>query len=108
MPFATHVLSHEVVWKVVDISADPVPSNLLLIASLQTRVAQHLHAVIVQRVWLGQVKYVELDCLALSNVAGSEEEPLSMSVSVDVVLQDEVIFTVTHFDRCQQIACFKP
>ena len=52
VPFATQVLSLEVILKVVDVSADSVPANLLFAAPFQARVAQYLHAVIVKRVWL--------------------------------------------------------
>lgn len=70
--------------------------------------AKDLHAVIVERIGFGEVEDVELHFLSGFRVAHSEKVPLSMSVCVDVILQNKVIFNVRHLDGRKKIARLKP
>ena len=45
--------------------------------------------------------------MAFPSVAHPEEEPLGVTVSVNVVLQDQVVLVVAHFHRCKQVSSFK-
>ena len=82
---ARSYLLSEVVPKVFDLSATSVPLHLTFFLSF---LAEHknLHPVIVQGITFAQVEHVEFHALAFCGVANLEIEPLSMPVSVDVVL----------------------
>ena len=87
-----------VVLEVAEVLATSAPALLLglelglLLLSLG--VDQHLHAVVVQTLRLDHVQHVELDLLALLDVGHPEVEPLSVTLGVDVVLQNEVVLGV--------------
>ena len=69
--------------------------------------SEHFHAVIVEAVRLSEVDDVELDLLAHARVADAEKEPLCVTVRVDVVLQDQVVFGWAGFDGSEEIARFE-
>ena len=94
------------IWVVIDVFTSPVPADTLLVLQLIGE-AQDLHSIIVKRVWLGQVQHVELDCFSFPCVAHSEEVPLSVPIGIDIVLQYQVVFVISHFDRSKQIARLK-
>ena len=70
---------------VVDLSSSPMPTNVFL-CCMSLRVDQDFHAFIVQRVRLAQIKHVEA-YLTLHHILHSEEEPLSMSPRIHIILQ---------------------
>ena len=78
-------LLSEVIPEVFDLRPTSVPLYLTFFLSL---LAEHenLHSVVVQGIALAQVEHVEFHALAFCGVANLEIEPLSMPVSVDVVL----------------------
>lgn len=55
----SHVVSFVVVHEVVDVLADPMPSNTLRILHLLGE-GQDLHTIVVQRVRFHQVDHIEL------------------------------------------------
>lgn len=84
-----------------------MPAQLLRSISFQLREAEHTHALVIQRVRLGQVQNVELNFKFVTSVAHAEEEPLCVSISVDIILKNEIIFVVTNFHRRKQVSCFE-
>ena len=90
-----------------DIFADAMPAQLVRAITRQLRKTKHSHALVVKRIWLGQVKNVEFDAEACACVADTEEEPLSVTVCVYVVLQYQVILIVADFHRAQEVACLE-
>jgi hypothetical protein len=87
------------VLEVADLRADPVPAHVFLaVRAFHGAVAQNAHAFIIQGVGLRKVKDVETDYLALADVRDSEEVPLSVAVSVDVILKDQIVLTVGDLD----------
>ena len=84
-----------------------MPTQLLRSISFQLREAEHAHALVIERVRLGQVQNVELDFKFVTSVAHAEEEPLCVSISVDIILKNEIIFVVAHFHRRKQVSCFE-
>lgn len=46
--------------------------------------------------------------MAAASVRNSKEKPLSVAVSIDVVLQDKIILVVRNLDGAQQVARLKP
>lgn len=95
-------LAPVLVGHIRNVLADSVPAYALLLFEL-VREAEGLHAVVVQGVWLGKVEHIELDPSSALRVADTEEVPLRMTVSVDVILQDEVVFVLADLDRGQQV-----
>ena len=92
----------ERVLVVVDVLADAVPADALDVLDL-VGVAEHLHAIVVERVRLRQVDDVEAHLHALRRVANSVEKPLRVPVRVDVVLQHQVVLVVRLLDHRQQV-----
>ena len=56
------------------------------------------HALIVKGSWLVQVQDVEFNGVSWLSVGHLEVKPLGVAPSVDVVLKDEVIFSVRNFN----------
>ena len=57
------------------------------------------------------VNQVETDFLVEAGwkvVLDLEEEPLDVALSVNVVLQNQIVFTVSYTDHCCKIARLKP
>jgi hypothetical protein len=75
-----------VVLVVADLSAYAMPAKLVLFSQV-VAVGEHAHSLIVKTVRLGQVYNIEPDFVAFPRVRHFEEKPLSMAISVDVVLQ---------------------
>ena len=75
------------VWILVVIYAltDSVPSNSLLFFSL-IRKAQYFHTVVVEGIRLREVQHIESHFLSRVSIGAPEEVPLSVTISVDVVL----------------------
>lgn len=79
--------SLERVLIVADVVAHAVPTQLLRSIARVLREAQHSHAFVVKRIRLGQVEDVELNSVVFPSVSDPEEEPLSVTICVDVILQ---------------------
>jgi len=65
------------------------------------RKTENFHPVIVQRIRLGQVDDIKPYWQRSASVAHSEEEPLSVPVSIYVVLENQVVLVIGNFDGCQ-------
>ena len=83
-----------------------MPADTLVVLCFVAE-AEDLHPVVVERVWLCEVEDVEFYRFAFSGVTDLEEVPLSVAVRVDVVLQNQVVFCITYFNRSQKIARFE-
>ena len=92
--------SFELIRKVCNILTDSVPTNTLRLFQF-VRKAEHFHAIVVKRVWLCQIKHIKLDFLTLPRVPNSEEIPLSVSIRVYIVLQNQIILAFRHFCSCE-------
>lgn len=100
-------LALEAVLMIANIAADAVPTELLWPISRVLGEAEYAHSLVVERVWLGQVQDVEFDRVPIAGVADSEEEPLRMTVCIDVVLEHQVVLVVADFHRCEQVSSFE-
>ena len=74
-----------------------MPAHSLVLSDF-VREAESPHSVIVEGVGLVQVKDVEPDFQIGSGIAHAEEVPLGVTVRVDVILQDEVVFFIGYLD----------
>lgn len=61
------------------------------------RVDAYFHSKVEEGVGFGKVLDVELDVSSFSSVFNLEEEPLSVTISVDVILHQQIIFCVWFF-----------
>ena len=96
----------DLVLKVRDVRAAPIPSYLLSIRFL-LRVAGNLHAVVEHRVRFIVIQDVEFDRQSSSRVLHPKVKPLCVPMSIDVILHQTVVFLVAHL-RCQkQVPTFK-
>ena len=103
----THSFSFHRVLIVADIfaSADPTFSKLFRV---NFRVHQWAHAVIVERVRLQQVDYIEAVGAASDSVRDPEVVPLRMPAGVVVGLQDQVVLELIDLDRAAQVGALEP
>ena len=58
------------------------------------REAQDLHTIVIQGIRLGKIKHVKSDFLTCISVSYSEKVPLSISIGIDIILKDQIIFVV--------------
>lgn len=72
---------------VADVTSHPMPSESASFFESR-RKGKHPHAFIIKWVTLSQIQYVESYLLALASVAYSEEVPLGVAVSVNIILED--------------------
>ena len=79
--------SFEFVLVVIYVCTDSVPAETFFLLGFGGK-TEHLHAVIIKRIWLGQIDKIELDFLPLTSVSNSEEKPLGMAICVDIVAKD--------------------
>lgn len=64
----------------------------------------YLHPVIKQIIRLRVINNIELDFLPGTSVDHSEVEPLSVSISIDIILHHEIILIIVYFLGEKQIA----
>ncbi len=86
-PAEAIALPLEAVLLVVYVRADSVPGELVRAVSRVLRERKHAHAIVVERVRLGEVQNIEFYFHILPRVADSEEEPLCMAIGINVILQ---------------------
>ena len=98
----------EAILVVADVLADAMPGELFWPISCRLREAEHAHAIVVEGVWLGEVQDVELDREILASVANFEEELLRVPVCVYIILKHQIVLSLTHFHRSEQIARLEP
>ena len=60
------------------------------------RVNSDLHSTIEKRVWLAVIQNIELDCMPGSSVLHPEKKPLGVTLSVHIVLHEQVVLGVRH------------
>ena len=77
----------KVILEVEYLISNSVPSNSSVLFEVVGE-AQHLHAIVIKRVWFGQVYYVKPYFHVFAGVANSEEVPLCMTVRVDIITQN--------------------
>jgi len=79
------------------------PANASLSRSL-LRVNCDLHSIIEQGVWLAVVQNIELDCLPGSGVLNPKKKPLGVTLSVHIVLHQQIVLGVRHLLGQIQVA----
>ena len=99
----TRLLPQFAAFPIGYLGAVPHPADVALLV-LDHGEDGGLHAVLEQRVLLGEVDDVELDACALGHVAHAEEEPLVVALGVYVVLQDQVVLVVLALVGPEQVA----
>ena len=92
---------------ITDVFADSMPAELLGSISWHLGETQHAHTFVIEWVRLGEIEDVELDSKILLRITNSEEEPLSVPICVNIILENQVVFVITHFHSSKQIACLK-
>ena len=93
---------------VLDIRAGSLPHKFTV--SLVNR-SQHAHAVVEEGVGFSVIYEVETNFLVETGwkmVLDFEEEPLDVSLCVDIVLENQIVLTVSNTDHCRKISRFKP
>ena len=85
---------------VADVGTDAMPPQFFISCLILT-VREHPHPLVVKTVRLGQVNNVEPNFLAFGCVTNSEEEPLSVSIGIDVILEHQIVFILRdlHGDK---------
>lgn len=83
-----------------------MPANVF-VRSHSFTVNQDLHPLVVETVWLTQIQNVESHRLTYQ-VACFKEVPLSMPVSVHVVLEQKMVVLIVYFNGSGQISGLKP
>ena len=78
-------------------ATEPADCRVFVTLRRLVRVDRDFHTEVEQRVRLCKVHYVKLDRRVLSSILHLEEEPLSMTASVDVVLHKQVVLLVVDF-----------
>ena len=86
----------DVVSKVRNAVTAPIPSfsigsNFICTLSHLFRIYTDFHSKIEKRIWLGKIIDVELDGHSFEGVFDLEEEPLSVTVGVYVVLHQQIV-----------------
>ena len=77
----------ESVGVVADVLANSVPRELFGPVTTQLRETEDSHALIIKRVGLGKVQDIELNRQVLPRVAHSEEEPLRVTIRINIILK---------------------
>lgn len=95
--------SLKIVLVVHDLSASSVPAYVLILALVRA-VAEDSHSEIVKTVWFSQIQNIELDLHAFPSVINFEEVPLGVTVSVYIILQNQVILVFADLHGTEQIA----
>jgi len=98
-------IAAETVVVISDFGAGPVPPDIFVGGHLLA-VDKDFHPLVVQTVWLAQIKHVEA-YLAAENILRTEKEPLSVTLGVDVILHEAVVFVVADLLGQEQISRLK-
>ena len=101
-----HLLPPIVVLVVSDVFSGAVPAELLLLKFLLWE-GQNFHALVEETLGFHQVEHVKLHFLSLPRVLDTEVEPLSVALRIDVILENEVIFSFGLLMRQLKISAFK-
>ena len=104
---ALPVHSLQRVLVVADIVATSLPLMSAILPILLERVDEGFHADGVRAVILLQVVDIELDCVALANVADGEEVPLAVGQRVVIKVEEQVVLALANTLNLPQIATFK-
>lgn len=84
-------LVFDVILIVANVRTNSMPASVVLFGELLA-VRENTHALVVETIRFRQIDYVEPYFVAFLSVTDTEEIPLRMTVSVDVVLKDQIIF----------------
>ena len=87
----------DMVLVVLNVGANPVPTNVFLLR-VARGVGQDPHPLIIQTVRLGEVNDIKSYFVALFCVADSEEVPLGVPICVNIVLEDQVVLVLADLD----------
>jgi hypothetical protein len=89
-------ISANLILKVGNVSASSMPAYLFFFGLL-VGVDGNFHAIVEHSVILVVVHNVEFDAIALASILNAEVKPLSMTLCVDVVLHQAIVFKVRYF-----------
>ena len=95
------------ILEVTDVVAALVPSNVLLLCLLLA-VDRDLHSIVEKTVWFGVVQQVEADFGLCPRVLNLEEEPLGVSLGIDIVGHEQVVLHIRDFLGQVQVAALEP
>lgn len=97
VPLEAKVVTLIVVHVIIDVFADTVPANAILLLDF-LREGKDLHSVVVERIWFHQIQHVELHSHTLCGIANSKKVPLRVPVGVYVILQNQIVLCLGDLD----------
>lgn len=98
--------SLEFIFIIINLFSNSMPPDVLFLF-LFLGEAQNLHTIIIKRIRFCEINYIESNFLTFLEVGNSIEEPLSMSIGINIILQNQVIFILSNLHCCKQITRFK-
>jgi hypothetical protein len=90
--------SLKIIFIIINLFPDSMPTNVLFLFLL-LRETQYFHTVVVKRIRFSQVDYIESVFLPLFEIMNSIEKPLSVTISVDIILQNQIVFILGYLIR---------
>lgn len=90
------------IFVILDIPSFSEPSFAVLLLLLHRKHARQ-HPVIEQGIWFSHVDYVQLYPHFFRQICHSEVKPLRVSLSIDIILQNQIILMLMHPEHRQQV-----
>lgn len=100
------ILTVHAVLVITNVGASSDPTSACLF-SLNIRIEQRPHSMIIQRVRLNQVNDVKPIVLSRLRILNSKVIPLSISPRVVIRLEDQVVLVFVNLNSSSQVATFK-
>ena len=96
----------DTVTVIADFCPRPVPAYIS-VGRLPLAVNQYFHTFIVKRIRLTKIEHIETN-LTHDYIIDSEEEPLRVAASINIVLKQHVIVVFSDLGHCGEVSRFKP
>ena len=96
----------DTVTVIADFCSRPVPAYIS-VGRFPLAVNQYFHSFIVEGIRLTKIKHIETN-LTHDYIIDSEEEPLRVAASINIVLKQHVIVVFPDFGHCGEVTRFKP
>ena len=93
---SSYHFSFEIIFVIIYLLTDSMPSDILFLFLL-LRETQYLHTIVVKRIRFGQVYYIESIFLPFFKIMNSVEKPLGMTICINIILQNQIIFEFCDF-----------
>ena len=90
----------------MDVESVSLPSDAIFFCLLG-RVDEGLHTLVIVRIRFHQVDYVEAIDLIFPRVRYSEIVPLGVAIRPVIILQEEIVLKVVHFDGFPEISALE-